>query len=316
MEQQGHQVPDKAGPDSDIRARWAWTEPSVWTDRMLDALENGISGVKESKWFCLIDKVAKRANLESAYAKALANDGAAGVDHVTVKGFGGNLDRNLQRVSRNILEGTHRPSRIKRVYIPKPGNTETRPLGIPTVEDRCVQTALRHVIEPIFERRFADNSYGFRPGRGCKDALREVNAQLRAGYQHVVEADLRKCFERIPHKRLLARVKEEIADRKVLGLIESFLKQEILQDGEVLLPEAEGTPQGATLSPLLCNIYLNPLDHLMVRHGIRMVRYADDLVLLCANESQSRSSLAAAPRLGGKQRAGTSSGKDAHRQLA
>lgn len=276
---------------SDAHARWAWAEPSVWTERMLDALEHGIRGDKETKWFCLTDKVFSPANLHSAYFKVAYNGGAAGVDHVDVKRFGNQLDERLERIGSQLKAGEYYPNAVRRTYIPKAGSKEMRPLGIPTVRDRVVQTAVRHVIEPIFEQTFAEGSYGFRPGRGCKDALREVDRLLKAGYVHVVDADLRKCFDRIPHDGLIERVMERVADRKVIELIRRFLKQEIMADGAVQYPEDAGTPQGATLSPLLCNIYLNPLDHQMEAEGIRMVRYADDLVILCRTESEAQKAL-------------------------
>ena len=284
-------VLNTANPTSDIRARWAWVEPSVWTERMLWALENGISGVEETKWFGLIDKVYKIVNLTRAYEKTARNKGAAGVDHVSVMGYGKHLETNLARLQEQLVEGTYRPSRIRRTYIPKPGGSEKRPLGIPTVQDRIVQTAVRHVIEPIFEQTFAENSYGFRPGRGCKDALRQVAGLLDSGHVYIVDADLRQCFDRIPHSRLLERVKERVADRKALKLIQSFLKQEILDAGAVLSPENEGTPQGATLSPLLCNIFLNPLDHLMEKAGKNMVRYADDFIIACKTREEAEFAL-------------------------
>ena len=291
MEMKESQVPERAEPISEIRAQWAWTEPSVWTDRMLEALENGINGVEESKWFCLIDKVYKSANLESAWLKTARKKGAAGVDHVTVNGYERQLEQKLIHVSEQLQSGSYQPSRIRRTHIPKFGGRETRPLGIPTVQDRMVQTALRHAIEPIFEQTFAENSFGFRPRRGCKDALRMVFNLLREGDHYVVDADLRQCFDRIPHEQLMSRVKERIADKKVLELIQRFLKQDILEDGVVTSPEGDGTPQGATLSPLLCNIYLNPLDHLMNEQGFEMVRYADDLVVVCRSLSEAERAL-------------------------
>ncbi len=291
MEIEELKVPDPANPTSEIRARWAWVEPSVWTDRMLWALENGISGVEETKWFGLIDKVYKIANLTRAYEKTVRNKGAAGVDNVSVTGYGKHLETNLARLQEQLVKGTYRPSRIRRTYIPKPGGSEKRPLGIPTVQDRIVQTALRLVIEPIFEQTFAGNSYGFRPGRGCKDALRQVTKLLDSGYVYIVDADLRQCFDRIPHRRLLDRVKQRVTDRRVLELIQSFLKQEILDEGSVLYPENEGTPQGATLSPLLCNIYLNPLDHEMEKADKEMVRYADDLIIACKTKEEAEAAL-------------------------
>ena len=160
----------------EIRARWAWVKPSVWTDRMLTALEQGVKG---GIWFSLIDKVYAPTNLYASYAKVAANGGAAGVDHVTIEDFTKRLARNLEKLTAQLQDGSYRPQDVRRVNIPKPGTQETRPLGIPTVRDRVVQGALRHVLEPIFERQFAEHSYGFRPGRGCKDALRRVDRLLK-----------------------------------------------------------------------------------------------------------------------------------------
>ena len=284
-------MPETAEQSSETRARWARAEPSVWTDRMLDALENGIRGEKETKWFCLTDKVDASANLKSAFVKVARNGGAAGVDHLDSKRFAKHLDDRLERIKTQLEAGDYYPNAVRRCHIPKPGSKETRALGIPTVRDRTVQPAVRHVIEPIFENEFAEGSYGFRPGRGCKDALREVNRLLKAGHVHVVDADLRKCFDRIPHAPLMARIKQRIADRKVLEQIQRFLKQNIMEDGVELGPTAEGTPQGATLSPLLCNIYLNPLDHLMEESGLNMVRYADDLLVLCQTKEEAANAM-------------------------
>ena len=169
--------------------------------------------------------------------------------------------------------------------IPK-GDGKTRPLGIPTVKDRIVQTALKMVIEPIFEVQFRPGSYGFRPGRGCKDALREVDRLLKDGYAHVVDADLKSYFDTIPHDRLMALVEGSISDSRVLALIDGFLRQEIMSEMARWQPTT-GTPQGAVLSPLLANLYLHPLDRLMEQNGYRMVRYADDFVILCASEAEA-----------------------------
>jgi RNA-directed DNA polymerase len=280
-------VPETAEQPSEAHARWAWAEPSVWTNRMLDALDHGIRGDKETKWFCLNDKVFSPANLLSAYRKVARNGGAAGVDHLDAKRFAKDLENRLDRIGLQLQAGEYYPNAVRRTHIPKPGSKETRPLGIPTVRDRAVQTAVRHVIEPIFEKEFTDGSYGFRPGRGCKDALREVDRLLKEGYTHVVDADLRKCFDRIPHGLLMERVSERVTDRKVLDLIVRFLKHKIMEDGLEREPEDAGTPQGATLSPLLCNVYLNPLDHLMEEADVKMVRYADDLVLVCRTSAEA-----------------------------
>jgi RNA-directed DNA polymerase len=188
-ESQPATVPPGARRTGDIPARWAGMEPSVWTERMLTALEQGVKG---GKWFSLIDKVTPETTLQEAFRQVADNEGAAGVDHVTVAMYERRLDENLRRLSERLREGTYRPQSIRRHDIPKPGCQEERPLGIPTVQDRVVQTALRMVLEPIFEREFAEHSYGFRPGRGCKDALRRVDELLKAGYTDIIDADL-KC---------------------------------------------------------------------------------------------------------------------------
>lgn len=287
-EQPPSAVPATAQQDGEVLTRWAWTEPAVWTQRMLTALEEGVKG---GKWFRLIDKVYGQRNLLAGYSKVAANRGAAGVDHVTVEAFGDDLEANLGKLGAALHGGDYRPQAIRRVYIPKPGSNEQRPLGIPTVRDRVVQAAVRHVMEPIFEKEFAEHSYGFRPGRGCKDALRRVDALVKAGYEYVVDADLKSYFDTIPHERLLNRLREGIADGRMLQLIESFLKAGILDGLEEWEPEA-GAPQGAVLSPLLSNIYLNPLDHLMAARGYQMVRYADDFVILCRSQSEAEQALA------------------------
>jgi RNA-directed DNA polymerase len=267
---------------------WTWTEPTVWTPRMLTALEVGVKG---GKWYSLIDKVCPEDTLHSAFMQVKENKGAAGVDHVTIAQFARGLDANLRRLSEELRQGTYRPQRIRRHYIPKPGSKELRPLGIPTVRDRVVQTALRMVLEPIFERDFAEHSYGFRPGRGCKDALRQVEQLLKAGYVHIVDADLKSYFDTIPQQRLLTLVGRKVTDGRILALIEAFLEQGILDGDREWTPE-EGTPQGAVVSPLLSNIYLDPFDHLMAERGFEMVRYADDFVVLCRSPEEAAAALA------------------------
>ena len=276
-----------ASPAGEIRARWAWVEAEVWTERMLTALEQGVLG---GKWFSLMDKVYAQSNLRQAFTRVKANRGAAGVDHVTVEEFERHLEANPEKLSRMLKDGSYRPQAIRRVWIPKPGSREKRPLGIPTVRDRVVQAALRAVLEPIFERDFAAHSYGFRPNRGCKDALRRVDTLLRAGYSWVVDADLKSYFDTIPHPALLARVREKVTDSQVLGLLEAFLTQKVMETAEGWAPE-EGTPQGAVISPLLSNLYLDPLDHRMAEAGFEMVRYADDFVMLCRSEAEARVAL-------------------------
>jgi RNA-directed DNA polymerase len=272
----------------DVRARWAWTEPAVWTDCMLTALENGVKG---GVWFSLMDKVYSLRNLLAAYGKVAANAGAAGVDHVTVQHFGKDVFDHVDRIVEQLRTDTYRPQAIRRTYIPKPGTSEQRPLGIPTVRDRVVQAAVRHVLEPIFEREFADHSYGFRPGRGCKDALRRVDGLLNQGHRYVVDVDFKNYFDTIPHDKLLALLRTRIADGCVVKLVERFLEARILDGLNSWTPE-RGAPQGAVLSPLLSNIYLNPLDHLMSVRGFAMTRYADDLVIQCRTREEAEAALA------------------------
>ena len=276
MENKSAAVP-QAQQAEEIRARWLWVEPSVWTDRMLTVLENGIEG---GKWFRLYDKVFSERNLQAAFQQVAKNDGAPGVDHVTVREFARRSTDSIRTLSDTLKRHTFTPQAIRRVQIPKLGTTETRPLGIPTVRDRVVQASIVNVIEPIFERDFAKHSYGFRPGRGCQDALRRVNDLLKAGYVHVIDADLKAYFDTIPHPDLMDRLRTKIADGRVLSLIESFLTAGIMEGLRQWTPE-RGAPQGAVLSPLLSNVYLDPLDHLMAASGFEMVRYADDFVILC-----------------------------------
>ena len=280
-------VPSRAKQAGDIHAQWSWVEPSVWTERMLTALEQGVKG---GKWFSLIDKVASVPNLQAAFQKVFRNGGAPGVDRVTVRRFKDDLSANLEKLSAGLLSGSYRPQAVRRQWIDKPGSREKRPLGIPTVRDRVVQTALRNVLEPIFERDFVERSYGFRPGRGTKDALRRVDGLLKSGHVHVVDADLRSFYDTIPHDRLMDRVREKISDGRALALVEAFLQQEVMEQTGHWTPE-EGTPQGAVVSPLLSNIYLHPFDRQMVEEGWELVRYADDFVILCRTEAEARRAL-------------------------
>ncbi|MDB6026457.1 MAG: ltrA 3, partial [Verrucomicrobiales bacterium] len=278
----------KAKQGREVPQQWEWTEASVWTERMLATLTGGIKG---GKWFSLMDKVYKIDNLQSALKEVTRKKGAGGVDGMTTERFLAESPQRLVRLQSLIKEGKYLPQPAKRVWIEKPGSKEKRPLGVPTVEDRFVQSALRHVIEPIFENTFAEHSYGFRPGRGAKGALRRVNQVLKAGNVWVVDADLKGYFDSIPQDKLMEHVIEHIADGAVLELIWKFLKQGVMESGRGWQPTETGTPQGAVISPLLANIYLNPLDHLMAKAGKEMVRYADDFVVMCKTEEEARETL-------------------------
>ena len=213
-------VSERAIRTGELLKLMLWAEPTVWTERMLTAL---IEGVKGGKWFSLIDKVHPERTLLAAFSQVAANKGAAGVDRVTVTMFDDHREENLRTLGEDLRTGRYRPQQIRRHYIPKPGSKELRPLGIPTVRDRVVQTALLNVLEPIFEHDFAEHSYGFRPHRGCKDALRRVGELLEKGHTYIVDADLKSYFDTIPHDRLLALVAQKVSDGRVLSLIESLL---------------------------------------------------------------------------------------------
>ena len=264
-----------------------WAEATIWTERMLSALVNGVAG---GKWYSLIDKVWAPKTLALAWAKVRDNKGAAGVDGQSIERFAAKADEYLAELSAAVRDGTYRPQAVKRVSIPK-GDGTLRPLGIPTVKDRIVQQACRLVIEPIFEHAFAEGSYGFRPGRGCKDALREVDVALAEGFTHVVDADLKSYFDTIPHDALMARVEAKITDSRILDLIRMWLRAGIFDGLETWTPTM-GSPQGAVISPLLANIYLDPLDKMMAARGYRMVRYADDFVILCRDRVEADEALA------------------------
>lgn len=293
MEKRSASVLGEGNPSSsakqaeDTHDHWSWAEPSVWTKRMLTALDTGVKG---GKWFSLMDKVYARRNLDSAFHKVTRNKGAAGVDHQTIAIFAGQQRHNLERLSQQLQSGTYQPQAVRRVWIPKPGTNEKRPLGIPTVRDRVVQTALRNVLEPIFERDFAEHSYGFRPGRGCSEALDRVQGLLEAGYGYAVDVDLKSYFDTIPHHPLLERISTKISDGRILEMLRQFLEQGVM-DGLAEWTPTQGSPQGAVISPLLSNIYLDPLDHHMADQGFEMVRYADDFVILCRTPEDAQRAL-------------------------
>ncbi len=287
MEEQFSLVFEETKQGEEIRARRAWTEPTVWSERMLATLENGVKG---GKWFSLIDKVWKKENLEAAWQHVKLNRGSGGVDGKTVRQVETNWEKECGELHDLLTRGRYIPRPIRRTWIPKPFGKEKRPLGIPTVRDRIAQTALRNVIEPIFEECFAEHSYGFRPNRRCRDALRQVDALLREGYVYIVDVDLKSYFDSIPHERLMELIEEKIADGRVLTLIRGYLKQGIM-DGMKEWEPNEGTPQGAVISPLLANVYLNPLDHLMASKGWQMIRYADDFVILCRTREEAERAL-------------------------
>ena len=285
-QEQHRQCPRRTTRGADPRDL-SWVEASVWTDRMVSALVNGVKG---GRWYSLIDKVCAPEVLAAAWEKVRANGGAAGVDGQSLERFAARSESYLAELSTALREGHYSSQPVRRVDIPK-GDGGLRPLGIPAVKDRIVQAATKLVIEPIFEVEFLDGSYGFRPGRGCHDALREVDRLIKGGFTHVVDADLASYFASIPHGRLLERVEARISDGRILDLLRSWLTADALLGMERWTPTA-GAPQGAVISPLLANIYLHPLDERMAALGYRMVRYADDFVVLCRSRGEAEAALA------------------------
>jgi RNA-directed DNA polymerase len=256
---------------------------------MLAALGNGVRG---GKWHSLIDKVYALPTLWAAWQRVKTNRGAAGIDRMSIERFEAQAERYLAELAEALREGGYQPQPVRRVHIPK-GKGKTRPLGIATIKDRVVQTALKLVLEPILEKEFLPVSFGFRPGRSCKDALRVVDQALKAGYTWVVDADLQSYFDTIPKQPLLSLVQERVSDSKVVELLQRFLEQEVMEGMKRWTP-LSGTAQGSALSPLLSNLYLQGLDELMsdVGHDCRFARFADDFVALCRTRQEAEAVLA------------------------
>jgi RNA-directed DNA polymerase len=243
------------------------------------------------RFHALYDKLSRRDVLQRAWEQVRRNRGAPGIDQLTiaqVEQYG--VDRLLDQLAVTLQGGSYRPLAARRVWIPKPGSTEQRPLSIPTVADRIVQAALKIVLEPIFEADMLDCSFGFRPRRAAHDALQVVIDEAFKGRRWVVETDIADCFSAIPHAGLMSAVKERICDRRVLGLLRAFLRAGVLQDGTVRRP-VSGTPQGGVISPVLCNVYLHRLDRAWRGAYGTLVRYADDLLVVCRSRGQAQAAL-------------------------
>lgn len=224
--------------------------------------------------------------MRDAFRSVRRNRGAAGIDKVSVHLFMDNLEQNLTALMRDLKQGTFEPLPLRRAYIPK-GDGQLRPLGIPAVRDRVAQEVLRRLLSPIFERRFHDDSYGFRPGRNCHQAVERVLDLGRQGYRYVLDADIQGFFDNIPHAVIMAGLAAEVADGNILRLVERFLRAGVMDQG-VFKPTTVGTPQGGVFSPLLANIALDYLDWQLDDAGFRLVRYADDFVVLCQTERQAK----------------------------
>jgi group II intron reverse transcriptase/maturase len=245
------------------------------------------------RFHALRDKVYRRDVLERAWVNVRRNRGAAGIDRTTiaeVEQYG--VTRLLEELATDLREGRWRPLPARRVFIPKPGGRGQRPLSIPTVRDRIVQAAVKIVLEPVFEADMLACSFGFRPRRATHDALQVLVDESWRGRRWVVETDIAECFEAIPHEKLMQAVGERVCDQAVLTLLRAMLRAGVMSDGQVRRP-VTGTPQGGVCSPLLANVYLHRVDRAWDsrQHGV-LVRFADDVVVMCASRAQAQAALA------------------------
>jgi RNA-directed DNA polymerase len=257
----------------------------VWTPAMVEA--RGKLKAERRKWYLLHDKVPDPRNLNEAWEQVRENAGAPGLSGETIEEYGKTVVERLRKVAERLREQRYEAQPIRRKWIPKTdGSGQQRPLGIPEVEDRIVQAAIVRVIEPIFEGKFFDGSYGFRPERGALNALEQLEREITAGKPYLVDADIRNCFGSIPHEGLMEEVGKEVSDPKLLALIRQFVEADIVEEVKRWTPE-EGTPQGAVLSPLLANIYLHEFDQRMLAAGYGVIRYADDFVVTCRTREEA-----------------------------
>lgn len=241
--------------------------------------------LKKRKWYSLIDKIWSFDNLEHAFSKVKENSGAAGVDRVSIGQFEKQRQQKLLEIQRVLRSKRYEAIPVRRVEIPKP-NGGFRPLGIPTVRDRVVQQAALNILGPIFEDKFLDCSYGFRNGRNTHQAIAKVEQYRSEGCEWVVEADIESFFDAVDHELLIDQVAEEISDGSVLRLVRSWLEAGAFK-GMKLIETKVGTPQGGVISPLLANVYLHPFDVQMIALGFKLVRYADDFVVMCESEEEA-----------------------------
>jgi len=236
------------------------------------------------KYHSLRDKVFSLKNLYAAFQHVKKNKGKAGLDRVSIKQFESDLENNIQTIHKELKTEIYQPSPVLRVYIPK-GTHDKRPLGIPIVKDRVVQQAFRQIIEPIFEKDFSDNSFGFRPERCCHDAIKRLEQYKQEGYRCVLDADIKAFYDTIPHKLIMDRLREKIADGWVLNSIENMLKAGVMEDG-IVHETNQGTPQGGVISPLLANLVGDIIDKELEKAGYKFVRYADDFVVMTKTKEE------------------------------
>ena len=245
---------------------------------------------KKFKVHSLTGRITPKLVVES-WKAVKRNRGAAGVDRVTIKTYDENKERNLNDLMTRLkTRGAYKSPPLRREHIPKGKTGTTRPLGIPTVDARCAQEVTRRLLQPIFEKQFHENSFGFRPGRNCHQAVECVLKHIHEGYTHIVDVDIKGFFDNIPLNVILTMLRAEIADGNILDIIESFLGSGVVEDGK-LTPTTKGTPQGGVISPLLANIVLNYLDWKLDQAGYKFARYADDIVIMCKTDVQAKNAL-------------------------
>jgi RNA-directed DNA polymerase len=285
---------DKEWPVSAVCA-----SPAPGVERRLDAvralqhaLYRAAKADPERRFHALYDKVHRRDVLQRAWSQVRRNDGAPGIDQITlteVEEYG--VSRLLEELEAELRAGTFRPIPARRVFIPKPGTKERRPLSIPAVRDRIVQAAVKIVLEPVFEADFLPCSFGFRPKRAAHDGLQVLVNESFAGARWVVETDVADCFGAIPHSGLMSAVEERISDRRLLSLLRAFLRAGVMEQGTVRRP-VTGTAQGGVISPLMCNVYLHRLDRAWRGAYGTYLRYADDALVMCRSKGQAVAALA------------------------
>jgi len=260
-----------------------------------------VEGTEGRKWYTLYDKVNAPENLKLAWKRVKKNRGKPGWDRESIDQFAKDWSRNLGEIYRLLKEKRYQPPPVLRVNIPKEVDNQgrvvkTRPLGIPTVRDRIVQQAVVQVVGPIFETIFCDCNCGYRPGRSTHTAIVQIRRYYEEGYRWVVDADIKGFFDALDHDVLMGFVREKIVDGSVLGLIRAWLKAGVMEDMKLKMVTT-GSPQGGVISPLLANVYLHQFDRIMMERGYRLVRYADDFVILCKLERKAERALEVAKQI-------------------
>lgn len=255
----------------------------------------GSQEVGEQDGAGLLERILDRDNLNRAYKRVKANKGAPGIDGMTIEATLPWLKEHREELLQSIREGKYKPQPVRRKEIPKPDGG-VRKLGIPTVVDRIIQQATAQELTPIFEPQFYENSYGYRPGKSARMAIQKVKEYAEQGYKYAVEIDLSKYFDTLNHDLLMNRMREQVKDKRVIELVKRYLKSGVMENG-MSVKTHEGSPQGGPLSPLLANIYLNKFDWEMSCRGVPVIRYADDIVLLCKSERAGQRLLESSRRI-------------------